>query len=73
MVLPYIKIGDVGYSKFHKQCTKDFNRSVTDKIMSNFEEAMLEAILEMQNSKLIVMMHNMADTNGFVFPTSEHA
>ena len=61
------------YSKFHKQCTKDFNRSVTDKIMSNFDEAMLEAILEMLNSKLIVMMHNMADTNGFVFPMSEHA
>ena len=51
----------------------DFNRSVTDKIMSNFGEAMLEAILERQNSKLIVMMHNMADTNGFVFPMSEHA
>ena len=41
--------------------------------MSNFDEAMLEAILEMLNSKLIVMMHNMADTNGFVFPMSEHA
>lgn len=61
------------YSKFHKQCTKDFKRSVTDKIMSNFKEAMLEVIVEMQNSNLIVMMHNMADTNGFVFPISKHA
>ena len=41
--------------------------------MSNFEEAMLEAIDEMIDSNLIVMMQNMADTNGFVFPMSKHA
>lgn len=56
------------YSKFHKHCTKYFKRSVTDKIMSNFEEALLEAIDERPNSKLIVMMQNMADNNGFVLP-----
>ena len=41
--------------------------------MSNFEEALLEAIDERPNSKLIVMMQNIADNNGFVFTMSKHA